>query len=178
MENRKQKCDERNEKKKQLYIIGGTMGAGKTAVCRVLKQKLSNAVFLDGDWCWDADPFQVNEETKSMVMDNICHLLNNFIHCSAYEHIIFCWVLHEQSIINEVMQRIDTARCSVKTVSLLVNQENLQKRIMADVAKGIRSVDVLDRSIKRIKLYPLLHTIKIDTSNQSIEDVAQKIMEL
>ncbi|MEG0512985.1 MAG: nucleotide kinase [Clostridia bacterium] len=40
---------------KNLYIIGGTMGVGKTAVCQSLKQKLSNAVFLDGDWCWDAN---------------------------------------------------------------------------------------------------------------------------
>ncbi|MEG1013421.1 MAG: hypothetical protein RSI33_04160 [Clostridia bacterium] len=31
------------------------MGVGKTAVCQSLKQKLPNAVFLDGDWCWDAN---------------------------------------------------------------------------------------------------------------------------
>lgn len=44
------------------------MGVGKTAVCQRLKEALPAAVFLDGDWCWDADPFQVNEETKDMVM--------------------------------------------------------------------------------------------------------------
>ena len=74
---------------KKLYLIGGTMGIGKTAVCQELKLKLDNSVFLDGDWCWDANPFQVTEETKNMVMDNICFLLNQFIHCSAYNNIIF-----------------------------------------------------------------------------------------
>ena len=69
---------------KTLYLIGGTMGVGKTTVSQQLKKDLANSVFLDGDWCWDADPFQVTDETKDMVMDNICYLLNNFLHCSAY----------------------------------------------------------------------------------------------
>ena len=75
---------------KDLYIIGGTMGAGKTATSRALKARLVACVFLDGDWCWDMHPFQVTEETKRMVMDNICYLLNNFIGCSAYQNIVFC----------------------------------------------------------------------------------------
>ena len=83
---------------KKLYLIGGTMGIGKTTVCQWLKLKLNNSVFLDGDWCWDANPFRVTEETKQMVMQNICFLLNQFIHCSVYYNIIFCWVMHEQSI--------------------------------------------------------------------------------
>ena len=88
---------------KHLYLISGTMGVGKTTVCQELKKMLNNAVFLDGDWCWDAHPFQVNEETKAMVLDNIGHLLNNFIRCSAYENIIFCWVMHEQEIIDRIL---------------------------------------------------------------------------
>ena len=93
---------------KTLYIIGGTMGVGKTTVCQQLKQVLPNSVFLDGDWCWDAHPFQVTEETKAMVTDNICHLLNNFLHCSAYENVIFCWVMHQQAIIDSIVEKLDT----------------------------------------------------------------------
>ena len=48
------------------------MGVGKTSVSQCMKRELPNAVFLDGDWCWDADPFLVTEETKEMVIDNIC----------------------------------------------------------------------------------------------------------
>ena len=88
---------------KKLYLIGGPMGGGKTSACGYLKQLLPKSVFLDGDWCWDANPFQVTEETKAMVMDNICHLLNNFIRCTAYEHVIFCWVMHEQSMIDRIV---------------------------------------------------------------------------
>ena len=53
---------------KSLYLIGGPMGVGKTAVCQRLKKELSDSVFLDGDWCWDASLFYVTEETKEMVM--------------------------------------------------------------------------------------------------------------
>ena len=88
---------------KNVYLVGGTMGVGKTTVCQQLKRKLPNSVFLDGDWCWDADPFWVTEETKKMVLENICFLLNQFIQCSVYDNIIFCWVMHQQEIIDYIV---------------------------------------------------------------------------
>lgn len=39
----------REEEMKRLYLIGGTMGVGKTTVCQILKRQLPNCVFLDGD---------------------------------------------------------------------------------------------------------------------------------
>ena len=68
---------------KHLVFIGGAMGVGKTAVSLALKKILPNAVFLDGDWCWDADPFVVTDETKTMVEKDITFLLNSFLHCSS-----------------------------------------------------------------------------------------------
>ena len=46
------------------------MGVGKTAVSQQLKSDLSNSVFLDGDWCWDANPFQVTNEAKAAGISN------------------------------------------------------------------------------------------------------------
>lgn len=88
---------------KNLYLIGGTMGVGKTTLGQQLKRDLPNSVFLDGDVCWDSDPFQVTEETKSMVVDNICYLLNNFLRCSAYDNVIFCWVM-ENKLLRDFLQ--------------------------------------------------------------------------
>lgn len=34
---------------KKLYLIGGTMGVGKTTVSQTLKMQLENSVFLDGE---------------------------------------------------------------------------------------------------------------------------------
>ena len=163
---------------KKLYIIGGTMGIGKTTVSRELKNRLSKSVFLDGDWCWDMNPFVVNNETKTMVMDNICYLLNNFIHCSEYENIIFCWVLHEQKIIDSILSRLDKQNIKVISISLLCNEKALRERIQKDIDNKLRSNDVLERSIQRLPLYEKLDTVKIEVSGKTVADTVNEIMQL
>ena len=151
------------------------MGIGKTTVCQQLKQDLPNSVFLDGDWCWDASPFQVTDETKAMVTNNICYVLNNFLKCSAYENIIFCWVMHEQSIINSILEKLDTQNCEVKCISLVVDEKTLRERLAMDVERGIRSKDIIERSIARIPMYQALNTIKIDTNTKTVAIIANEI---
>lgn len=163
---------------KRLYIIGGTMGVGKTTVGQQLKKDLPNSVFLDGDWCWDADPFQVTEETKTLVQDNICHMLNNFLQCSVYETVIFCWVMHEQEIIDSIIAKLKLDNCEVKCISLIADEDNLQRRLTRDVQKGIRKEDVIDRSIARIPLYQKLDTVKVDTNNKTIAEIVAEIAQL
>ena len=152
------------------------MGVGKTTTCELLKQKLNNAVFLDGDWCWDSDPFHVTAETKEIVLDNICHTLNNFIRCSAYENVIFCWVMHEQSIIDTILSRLNTHECNVITISLICSAKALTERLQNDVESGQRPSDIIARSLARISLYDNLSTIKIDVSVITPEAVAEMIV--
>ena len=164
-----------DKKTKILYLIGGTMGVGKTTVCQRLKMDLPNSVFLDGDWCWDANPFQVTEETKTMVLDNICYLLNSFLRCSAYEHVILGWVMHEQSIIDHIIGNLNIENCAVRSISLVANEACLRERLLKDVAQGRRTADVIERSISRLPLYHQLNTIKIDTSNKSMQPIVDEI---
>ncbi|WP_109708946.1 MULTISPECIES: AAA family ATPase [Clostridia] len=161
---------------KNLFLIGGTMGAGKTATCQILKQKLNNSIFLDGDWCWDMHPFHVTEETKQMVLENICYILNNFIRCSAYENIIFCWVMHQQAIIDDILSRLDTVNCKVHSISLICSEQSLRTRLEKDIAAGIRTEDVVLRSMERIPLYGKLNTFKVDVSEIIPEQVANYII--
>lgn len=163
---------------KRLYLIGGTMGVGKTTVCEILKRRLNNAVFLDGDWCWDADPFRVTEETKAVALDNICHLLNNFIHCSAYENVIFCWVMHEQRILDDILSRLDTADCTVRRISLICDEAALRARLQKDIDAGRRKPDIIERSLSRLPLYETLDTAKLDTSHLSPDGTADTILAL
>ena len=163
---------------KTLYMIGGTMGVGKTTVCQQLKHDLPNSVFLDGDWCWDASPFQVTDETKAMVIDNICHLLNNFLKYSVYENIIFCWVMHEQSIINSIIEKLDTRNCTVHCISLVASKKSLRDRLSDDIKKGFRTEDIIEKSVARIPLYQALNTIKIDTNNKTVAMIANEIKQL
>ena len=154
------------------------MGVGKTAVGQELKRKLSRSVFLDGDWCWDANPFQVTAETQKMVLENICFLLNQFIRCSAYEHIIFCWVMHEQSIIDGILRNLETTNCEIKAISLLCAADELRERLSRDIAAGRREPDVLERSLARMPLYDQLNTIKINTSGKTVGEIAEELARL
>ena len=150
------------------------MGVGKTTVGQTLKKQLGNCAFLDGDWCWDMDPFQVTPETKEMVMENICDLLNRFIRCSVYDNIVFCWVMHEQSIVDEIVSKLDTEECRVIKISLIVDEANLRKRLLSDIANKIRTEEIMDKSIARIQMYQVLDTVKIDTSNKSVCEITEE----
>jgi len=152
------------------------MGVGKSSVSKELKTRLHNSVFLDGDWCWDANPLQVTDETKAMVMDNITHTLNNFIACSAYQNVIFCWVMHQQSIIDELMSRLDIADCRVVTISLLATEQTLREHIEKDIATGIRVPRDVGRSIERIPLYDSLKTVKVTVDGKSVSGIAAEIL--
>ena len=162
---------------KRVYLIGGPMGVGKTTVCRELQKRLYRSVFLDGDWCWDANPFQVTEETKAMVTENICFLLNNFLRCSAYDHVIFCWVLHQQEILDGLLSRVDTRSCAVRAVSLTASPEALAARIEADIRAGRREPDALERSLSYLPRYAALSTEKLDVSRLTPEETAERILE-
>ncbi len=145
-----------------LYMISGVMGVGKTTVSQSLKNKLPNCVFLDGDWCWDMHPFQVTQETKAMVIENICFLLNNFIQCSCYQNIIFCWVMHEQVIIDTILSKLDLTNCQVINLSLICSKEALQERLQKDIKEGKRDLHILKKSLSYLPLYEDIQSIKIN----------------
>ena len=162
---------------KRLYLIGGPMGVGKTAACRCLQKRLERSVFLDGDWCWDAYPLQVTEETKAMVLDNIAHVLNNFLRCSAYDHVLFCWVLHRREIWEELLSRLDTGGCAVVKTALTCSPEDLTARVERDVAAGLRAPDALERSLAYLPLYGALGVRLLDTTALTPEETAYAILE-
>lgn len=163
---------------KHLYLIGGPMGVGKTAVCQELKTLLHRSCFLDGDWCWDMHPFSVTQETKAMVMDNIAHLLSNFLRCGEIDHVILGWVMHEQAIIDELLARLPLDNCRVVSVSLICDAPTLTRRLQKDIDAGLRMPDVIARSLSRLEQYGALNTRKIDTTGKTIRETAQTILAL
>lgn len=163
---------------KNLIFINGTMGVGKTTISKELQKLLPNCIFLDGDWCWDMSPFIVTDETKKMVLDNISHLLNNFISCSEYKNIIFCWVMHEESILNDVLSRLNKDDCMLHKFSIVCSEQTLISRITKDINQGIRKNDVIERSVPRLKNYFQMDTQKIDVNHISAKEAAEKIYKL
>ena len=157
---------------KTLYLVGGPMGVGKTSVCQLLKRRLDRCAFLDGDWCWDMDPFVVNDETKGMVLDNICFVLDRFLHCTEFENVVFCWVLHQQGIWDATPSRGDPRGWGVGRAALVASPEAQVRRLQGDIAAGRRQPDVIPRSLARLPLYEKLDVLQIDTSERSAEETA------
>lgn len=161
---------------KNIFFINGTMGVGKTATSRELLKLLPKAIFLDGDWCWDMNPFIVTDETRKMVEDNICYILNNFLKCSEYENIIFCWVMHKEYIIESLLSRLNLQNAVLYKISLICSEQSLVDRLTRDIDNGIRKKDIIADSLLRLNNYALMNTIKIDVSNINAEQAAQQIV--
>lgn len=156
---------------KHVYLIGGPMGIGKSTICNQLNQDLDHSVFLDGDWCWNMDPFVVNQDTKNMVLDNITHCLNNFIHTPGIENIIFCWVMHKQDIIDKIIQKLDTEGVDIHLISLICEKEELIKRMLIDR----RDNQTIKKSLQYLELYKDLDTQKIDVTTLDVQKTIDKI---
>ena len=86
--------------------------------------------------------------------------------------------MHEQDIIDDILSRLDISQCTVHTVSLICSEEALQKRLQRDVDMGIRTADVILRSLERVRLYDTLDTVRIDVSDVSPEQAAELILKL
>lgn len=112
-----------------------------------------------------------------MVLENICFLLNQFLRCSAYDHVIFCWVLHRQEIWDAVRSRLDIRDCAVRSVSLVCTAEALAARIMRDIQAGRRDPEALERSLAYLPLYGPLNTEKLDVSRLTPGEAAERILE-
>ena len=147
------------------------MGIGKSTICNQLNQDLDHSVFLDGDWCWNMDPFVVNQDTKNMVLDNITHCLNNFIHTPGIENIIFCWVMHKQDIIDQIIQKLDTEGVDIHLISLICEKEELIKRMLIDR----RDNQTIRKSLQYLELYKDLDTQKIDATTLDVQKTIDKI---
>lgn len=159
-------------------IINGTMGVGKSTVCKILLDKLKPGIYLDGDWCWNMNPFIISEENKAMVLDNITHLLKNYLHNSSYKYIVFCWVIHQEDIFNQILEPLTDFDFELYKISLVCSEVTLRKRLEKDIQNGMRTVDVINRSVQRLPLYDKMNTVKINVSHLTPQETAKKICNL
>lgn len=160
---------------KHLILIGGTMGVGKTTVSNELKKALPHSVFVDGDWCWDMNPFEVNETSKELVLNNISMLLKNDLESNLFENVILCWVMHQQDIIDEIIKRINKEDLDVYSISLICDEKTLIKHFQKDIKKGLRKESDIEKSIERLESYKKVESYKIDVSTLTLKETVKKI---
>lgn len=67
--------------------------------------------------------------------------------------------MHEQSIIDDIVDRFDAKDCNIKVISLVCKED-------------------IERSIAKLVLYQKIDSIKIDTSNRSVQNIVNEIMSI
>ena len=161
---------------KNLILITGTSCVGKTATSKKLVKLLPNCVFLDGDWCWYADPWTVTDETKRMAEKNMSFLLNSFLDCSAYENIIFSWILRNDSMVEMVLSWLKGKDYNLHKFSLICSDDALKSRYQKDIADNLREGGRLEGLLQGLHNYFIeMDTVKIDTSDITPEQAANII---
>lgn len=88
-----------------------------------------------------------------MAVDNIRHLLNGFLGCTAYETVLFCWVFHQADILPNILSGLEGAY-RLYTLSLVCPATTLAKRLRGDVEKGLRQPGCDRTELKSAALIP------------------------
>lgn len=165
--------------KKNLIVIIGSNGVGKSSVAKSLLSRYPKSAFIDSDWCRVINPFPFTERTKKTVTDNIYCLLYNYLNCTDIDYVIFTYGFHgeRKAIFDEVLYRLEKEKinfeCSIiilkcsldENIRRMIEDGRDENRIQTDVDNTFRFYDKYD--------YPV-----IDTTDLEIGQVADCIAEM
>lgn len=106
---------------KLLYVVACNTEVDSSMLCDLMKNKLPNTAFPG---CWIIDP-KATEEMKENVISSVSSAINHFIKSPEYENIIFGW--GGESVINELLSRIETSKCDVKIINFIEAEKLISK---------------------------------------------------
>ena len=121
------------------------------------------------------NPFLVTPQNKKMALENISFLLRNFLENPALETVIFGWVLPEEEILAGLRQRLTGIAFREYDFTLQCTQKALRERLEKDIRSGRREPDIMERSMARLPLYESMRTRKIDVTDISPREAAERI---
>lgn len=159
----------------KVIIINGPMGVGKTTVGKYIADNNPGTAFIDGDWCLDIHPFVGNRETKTMAIDNILHMIDNYRKCSACQMVVLVWLMDDLWVYQSIIDGITKLQMEIKSVTLMCDKENLLTRWKNDKVNEWRIDKWLEISLKSLSYFETLDNC-IDTSDLSIEEIANTVM--
>lgn len=162
---------------KQLIVIIGPNGVGKSTTAKKILEKHTQVAYVDSDWCRMINPFGFTEITKRTVQDNIYCLLRNYLNCDDIETILFTYSWHgaRKEIYENVIERLnkDCEKFKVFIVVLKCSKEENIRRSKEDGRDETR----IDRGIKHtFSFYDQYDYPVIDTTTMTASQVAEKII--
>jgi len=163
---------------KNLIIINGAPGMGKTTVCEELAKAIPRNIYLDCDCFMWATPYIVTEETERIRYENITFTINNYLSCSEYDNVIMSWVFVNQNAIDKILNELNLSNVNIHTYSLVCDFDIWKTRMENDKINLKRKIETTyENWTKRIKdgYYESIEAKSIETSGITAEDVAEVI---
>ena len=164
---------------KQLIVIIGPNGVGKTTTARKIVEQYKNVAYVDSDWCRVINPFVFSESTKETIVENIYCLLRNYLSCSDVNKVIFTYAWHgeRKEIYEKVIEKLKNDHIEFKQTIIILKcsrDENIERAIK-DGRDEIRIKRGMEMTFS---FYDNFDYPCIDTTNMTPLTVAQQIVNL
>lgn len=164
---------------KQLIILIGPNGVGKSTVAKKIVEQCANTAYVDSDWCRVMNPFTFTTVTKQTISDNIYCLLHNYLTCSEINTVVFTYGWHgeRKEIYDKVIEKLrsDGIKFKENIIILKCSEEENIKRAVKDGRDETR----INRGMKTTFLfYDDYNYPCIDTTYMTPLQVAQEISSL
>lgn len=151
---------------KNLIIIFGKTGVGKTTTAENLNYKLNNSVFFDGDWaCCEGPNYMSEYEINFFKQKNLCNIIDNFNSCDSIKNIIITWNIIFDGLKEIIYRYIDIM--NIILIELCCDKNIIHKRL--------KNKFILEKTNFNLFLPNTLYKFTIDTSLLTIIDVVNKI---
>ncbi|MNJ67476.1 hypothetical protein D3C77_636540 [compost metagenome] len=107
-------------------------------------------------------------------MTNIHFMLNQYLDNPTFDYVFFTWVIHKDSILEEILAGLKNSKYQLITVTLTCSKDDLAARMRTDN----RSEQDIENSINRIECYEMMNTQKLNTSGLDLNDTVAKLLEI
>lgn len=144
---------------KQLIILIGPNGVGKSTTARTIVEQCENTAYVDSDWCRVMNPFTFTKTTKHTISENIYCLLHNYLACKDINAVVFTYGWHgaRKEIYENMMKKLRNDGIEFKENVIILKcsaNENIKRAIKdgrdeVRIKRGILSV-LLKKSPKKL----------------------------
>lgn len=167
---------------KQLIVIIGPNGVGKSTTARAFVERYANTAYVDSDWCRVMNPFEFTEITKGTISENIYYMLRNYLICDAVDKVIFTYAWHgaRKEIYESVIKKLKEDCIAFKETIIILKcskDENV-KRAITDGRDEVRVKRGMEMTFSFYDVYdyPVIDTTDM-TPLQVVEAINGLVVE-
>lgn len=162
---------------KNLIIVAGGRGVGKTATAKKLFYTLDKCAWLDGDWAWMINPYPgKSDKDKKYSCDTFTRILKGYIECEHVETIIFSWIFYKKYTFDWITKPLEEYNLNVYKFHLVCDETEHKRRIVEREHENNPNNSDIDDSVRYISHEPLCSNV-IDTTDMTVNEATHIIID-